>query len=146
MSFIVKKLTLEMLKEKWESFIESLTWLKWNKNADLNKMIKIFEKNKSYETVFVVIEEETWKIVGNMRALCDHKYIRWGCIWWRVEEVSIPESYQWKWIWKMLMKASLEFFKEQWCYKVTLACEEQNIWFYSKFWFEAMELEMKMYV
>ena len=141
----IEKLTLTMLEEKMESFILSLAALKWDPNTDPKKMIEIFKWNQNYETVLVAIDEDSWEIIWNMRALCIHNYIRGWAITWRIEEIVVASNQQWRWVWSKLIAASLEHFKESGCYKVTLASEDHNRWFYEKFGFEALEVEMKMY-
>lgn len=146
MWIVVDKLTLKMLEDKMESFIKSLEPLKWDPNANPDRMIQIFKKNENFETIIVAIDEESWDIVWSLRALSLSNYIRWWWIMWRVEEVVVWLWQQGKWIWTLLLKSALVHFEYEWCYKVSLACSEQNKWFYERFWFDWIETEMKLYI
>ncbi len=146
MEFFITELTLPLLKEKFKSLNASLSWLKVAENVDLQKFIDVFEQSKSYSKTFVVIEQSSWNIVGCVRGLLDYKYIRWGSIGGRVEEITFHPDYQWKWLGSKLMAHVLEYLKAEGCYKIELACEEKLVSFYEKFWFQGMDVEMKMYV
>jgi hypothetical protein len=39
----------------------------------------------------------------------------------------------------------LEYLKQKGCYKIELACDKELTPFYEKFWFQGLEVEMKMY-
>jgi len=147
MTFIIKKLTKELLKEKAESFIESLLSLKWDPDTDINKLLRVFEKNKGFETVLVAINQDNWDIAGSARILEDRKYIRWWDVKaWRIEEVIVSERFQWHWVGTLLLESAIAHAKESGCYKVGLACSEENKWFYERFDMEFSELEMKLYL
>jgi GNAT superfamily N-acetyltransferase len=146
MTYIIEPLTEERLKEKHESFLQSLTWLKWDIHTECDTLIRIFRINKEYETIFVVTDTESGSIVGSIRAILDHKYIRRGGLAGRIEDVSVDQKHQGKWLGKLLLQAAMTHFQKQWCYKVTLACDNTLVWFYEKFGFSAQEVEMKIYL
>lgn len=145
MDFEIKELTLPLLQEKIESFIDSLQALKTDKNVSKEKMYEIFEKSKGNSKTFIIIEEGLWNIIWSVRGVLDYKFIRGWVIAWRVEEVVLHPDFQWKWLGKMLLEKVLNYLKEQGCYKIELACREELIPFYEKFWFEVSENEMKLY-
>jgi len=67
MDFEIKELTLPLLKEKIESFIDSLQALKTDKNVSKEKMYEIFEKSKNNSKTFVIIEKSSGNIIGSVR-------------------------------------------------------------------------------
>jgi len=145
MDFEIKELTLPLLKEKIESFIDSLQALKTDKNVSKEKMYEIFEKSKNNSKTFVIIEKSSGNIIGSVRWVIDYKFIRGGVIGGRVEEVVLHPEYQGKWLGSKLMAHVLEYLKQKGCYKIELACREELIPFNRKFWFEVSETEMKLY-
>jgi len=146
MAVVIKPLTEELLHKEWKSFLHSLLSLKWDENMSQDAVLKIFHENHGRETCFVAIDTDTSEIVGSVRALLDHKYIRGGALAGRIEDIALSESHQGQWIWSLLIKKTMEYFWEKWCYKVTLACDEKLVGFYEKFGFTSQEIEMKMYL
>ena len=76
MAFIIKKLTAEFLSEHWKDFLHTLVPIHGDETMSREALLAIFEHNKEYETIFVALDAETNTIVGSVRALLDHKYIR----------------------------------------------------------------------
>jgi len=146
MSIVITKLSLELLKEKKTSFLDSLSELKGDIHTSCDTLCEIFCKNQDIETVFVAIDTESDTIIGSVRAIIDRKYIRWGSLAGRIEEIAIHKHYQGKWIGSQLVKEALQYFQEQWCYKVTLACADSLVGYYEKFGFTPQEIEMKIYL
>ena len=124
-------------------FLKSLDSLRKASDLDQEKAIKIFEKIKSNpdHVIFVAVLED--RIVGSTTLFIEPKFIHNGGFVAHIEDVVISKDLQRKGIGKKLILASLEYAKNNGCYKTILDCADDLKSFYEKIGFKKYSNAMR---
>ncbi len=119
-----------------KGFLESLDSLRKASDLDLGKAKEIFENIKSNPNhkIFVAIVDE--KVVGSTTLFIEPKFIHQGGLVGHIEDVVVSKEFQGKGIGEKLIEASLDFAKNNGCYKTILDCSEDIKPFYEKIGFK----------
>ncbi len=118
-----------------KGFLESLDSLRKASDLDLGKAKEIFENIKSNPNhkIFVAIVDE--KVVGSTTLFIEPKFIHQGGLVAHIEDVVVSKEFQGKRIGEKLIETSLNFAKNNGCYKTILDCSEDVESFYEKIGF-----------
>ncbi|MFB5645178.1 MAG: GNAT family N-acetyltransferase [Nitrosopumilaceae archaeon] len=124
-------------------FLESLDSLRKASDLDAKKAEKVFENIKSnqHHKIFVAIIDE--KVVGSTTLFIEPKFIHQGGLVGHIEDVVVTKEFQGKGIGEKLIKASLDFAKNNGCYKTILDCSDDVIPFYEKIGFKKHSNSMR---
>ncbi|MFB5611334.1 MAG: GNAT family N-acetyltransferase [Nitrosopumilaceae archaeon] len=124
-------------------FLESLDSLKRASDLDAKKAEKVFENIKSnqHHKIFVAIIDE--KVVGSTTLFIEPKFIHQGGLVGHIEDVVVTKEFQGKGIGEKLIKASLDFAKNNGCYKTILDCSDDVMPFYEKIGFKKHSNSMR---
>ena len=124
-------------------FLKSLDSLRKASDLDQEKAIKIFEKIKSNpnHVIFVAVLED--RIVGSTTLFIEPKFIHNGGFVAHIEDVVVSNDFQRKGIGKKLILASLEYAKNNGCYKTILDCADDLKSFYEKIGFKKYSNAMR---
>lgn len=124
-------------------FLESLDSLRRTSDLDAKKAEKVFENIKSnqHHKIFVAIIDE--KVVGSTTLFIEPKFIHQGGLVGHIEDVVVTKEFQGKGIGEKLIKASLDFAKNNGCYKTILDCSDDVIPFYEKIGFKKHSNSMR---
>lgn len=124
-------------------FLESLDSLRRTSDLDAKKAEKVFENIKSnqHHKIFVAIIDE--KVVGSTTLFIEPKFIHQGGLVGHIEDVVVTKEFQGKGIGERLIKASLDFAKNNGCYKTILDCSDDVIPFYEKIGFKKHSNSMR---
>ena len=119
-----------------KGFLESLDSLRKASDLDPGKAKEIFENIKSNlnHKIFVAIVDE--KVVGSTTLFIEPKFIHQGGLVGHIEDVVVSKEFQGKGIGEKLIEASLDFAKNNGCYKTILDCSEDIKPFYEKIGFK----------
>ena len=119
-----------------KGFLESLDSLRKASDLDSGKAKEIFENIKSNPNhkIFVAIVDE--KVVGSTTLFIEPKFIHQGGLVGHIEDVVVSKEFQGKGIGEKLIEASLDFAKNNGCYKTILDCSEDIKPFYEKIGFK----------
>jgi glucosamine-phosphate N-acetyltransferase len=119
-----------------KGFLESLDSLRKASDLDPGKAKEIFENIKSNPNhkIFVAIVDE--KVVGSTTLFIEPKFIHQGGLVGHIEDVVVSKEFQGKGIGEKLIEASLDFAKNNGCYKTILDCSEDIKPFYEKIGFK----------
>ena len=119
-----------------KGFLESLDSLRKASDLDPGKAKEIFENIKSNPNhkIFVAIVDE--KVVGSTTLFIEPKFIHQGGLVSHIEDVVVSKEFQGKGIGEKLIEASLDFAKNNGCYKTILDCSEDIKPFYEKIGFK----------
>ncbi|KAI5148948.1 glucosamine-phosphate N-acetyltransferase [Nematocida ausubeli] len=145
MSFVIRKLQKEDLNEKYFTLLSTLTEAPLPSKADIDKMYRYMQKHKDTYNVFVVVSPEG-SVVGSGTLLVEKKFIRaLGCVG-HIEDIVISNECQGKGLGRKLITFLADKAKSRKCYKVILACSEENQKFYEKCGFSKKEVMMALYM
>ena len=119
-----------------KGFLVSLDSLRKASDLDSGRAKEIFENIKSNPNhkIFVAIVDE--KVVGSTTLFIEPKFIHQGGLVGHIEDVVVSKEFQGKGIGEKLIKASLDFAKNNGCYKTILDCSEDVESFYEKIGFK----------
>jgi glucosamine-phosphate N-acetyltransferase len=119
-----------------KGFLASLDSLRKASDLDPEKAKEVLQKIKSNPNhkIFVAIDDE--KVVGSTTLFIEPKFIHQGGLVGHIEDVVVGKEYQGKGIGEKLIKASLDFAKNNGCYKTILDCSEDIKPFYEKIGFK----------
>ncbi len=119
-----------------KGFLRSLDSLRKASDLDTGRAKEIFENIKSNPNhkIFVAIVDE--KVVGSTTLFIEPKFIHQGGLVGHIEDVVVSKEFQGKGIGEKLIKASLDFAKNNGCYKTILDCSEDVESFYEKIGFK----------
>ncbi len=119
-----------------KGFLGSLDSLRKASDLDPGRAKEIFENIKSNPNhkIFVAIVDE--KVVGSTTLFIEPKFIHQGGLVGHIEDVVVSKEFQGKGIGEKLIKASLDFSKNNGCYKTILDCSEDVESFYEKIGFK----------
>ncbi len=119
-----------------KGFLGSLDSLRKASDLDPGRAKEIFENIKSNPNhkIFVAIVDE--KVVGSTTLFIEPKFIHQGGLVGHIEDVVVSKEFQGKGIGEKLIKASLDFAKNNGCYKTILDCSEDVESFYEKIGFK----------
>ena len=130
--------TIRQLKKEDLShgFLESLDSLREASNLSPEQREKIFEKIKTNPNHLIFVAESSGKILGSTTLLIEPKFIHNGGLVGHIEDVVVTKEQQGKGIGEKLIQASLDYAKEQGCYKTILDCLDEVKPFYEKIGFK----------
>ena len=134
----------EIQKEDLEKgFLKSLDSLRKASDLDSEKARDIFEEIKSNPNhrIFVAILDE--RVVGSTTLFIEPKFIHQGGLVGHIEDVVVANEFQGKGIGEKLIQASLDFAKNEGCYKTILDCSDDVKPFYEKIGFKKHSNSMR---
>lgn len=137
---------IKELKSKYitENFLVTLKHLSPSTVIDVKKSRKQFKqiKKNNNHKIFVAIDKESSAVIGTASIFVEPKFIH-DCGWLaHVEDVVVSEKYKGQGIGKELMKHVIKTAKKFDCYRVILACSNDNVAFYEKLGFHKRGNEM----
>ena len=92
----------------------------------------IFKPIKKY---ILFNRKKSWRWLGLI------SYSIFDIFWfksWYIDDFFVSKKLRWKWIWKILLKMSLNNIREVWAKYAFLlwnATRKESLWMYKKFWF-----------
>lgn len=140
-------LNKEIASQNIDRLIEiywEMRW-EWEEKLTQKKALGIIEKMLISSDI-LYIDNSKNEIVWVWSVLKEWKMIRWWVLACRIEDVIIKSEFRAFWLWKMLMKETIEHSKKIWAYKITLSARQKTVWFYEKLWFANFSQNMKMYL
>ncbi|KAH9385511.1 glucosamine-phosphate N-acetyltransferase [Nematocida major] len=144
MSYRVRNLRKEDLSEKYFTLLSTLTEAPYPGEEDVQKLFRYMKKNrKTYKTLVVVSPEN--EVVGSGSLLIEKKFIRSLGSVGHIEDIVVSEAHQGKGLGRLLINHLTEKAKASNCYKVILACSEENQKFYEKCGYTKKEVLMALY-
>ena len=117
-------------------FLESLDTLRKASNIEISRAREIFSKIQSNPNHIIFVAELDGKIVGSTTLLIEPKFIHSGGLVGHIEDVVVNKEFQGKKIGEKLIQRSLEYAKNQGCYKTILDCMDDVKPFYEKLGFK----------
>ncbi|KAI5167460.1 glucosamine-phosphate N-acetyltransferase [Nematocida sp. AWRm78] len=144
MSFTIRKLKREDLTEEYFSLLSVLTEAPFPGKEQVDKMYEYMQAHEETYNVFVVCSPEG-KLVGSGTLLIEKKFIRSLGSVGHIEDIVISNECQGKGLGRKLITFLSEKAKTSNCYKVILACSEENQKFYEKCGFVKKEVMMALY-
>ena len=119
-----------------KGFLKSLDSLKKASDIGPKKASKVFDSIKSNPNhkIFVAIIDE--RVVGSTTLFIEPKFIHKGGLVGHIEDVVVSKDCQGKGIGEKLIEASLDFAKNNGCYKTILDCSDEVKPFYEKIGFK----------
>ena len=126
-----------------KGFLESLDSLRKASDLESGKAQEVFDKIKSNPNhkIFVAVIDE--KVVGSTTLFIEPKFIHQGGFVGHIEDVVVAKEFQGKGIGEKLIKASLDFAKNNGCYKTILDCSDDVKPFYEKIGFKKHSNSMR---
>ncbi len=126
-----------------KGFLGSLDSLRKASDLDPGRAKEIFENIKSNPNhkIFVAIVDE--RVVGSTTLFIEPKFIHQGGLVGHIEDVVVANEFQGKGIGEKLIEASLDFAKNNGCYKTILDCSEDVKSFYEKIGFKKHSNSMR---
>ena len=130
---LVRKITQADLDN---GFLESLDSLRKASDIDKNKAKKILEKisKNPDHVIFVAIQDNT--VIGSTTLLIEQKFIHDGGKVGHIEDVVVSKKFQSRGVGAIIIRAVLEYAKNQGCYKTILDCDDIVKPFYEKLGFQ----------
>lgn len=117
-------------------FLTTLDSLRKASNLDDISAKEIFEKIKLNPNHVIIIAELNNRIIGCATILIEQKFIHNGARAAHIEDVAIHKKYQNLGIGKKLINHTLNYAKNNGCYKTILYCEDDIKPFYEKLGFQ----------
>ena len=117
-------------------FLESLDSLRKASDLDSSKAKEILVKIQSNPNHSIFVAELDGKIVGSTTLLIEPKFIHQGGLVGHIEDVVVNKEFQGKKIGEKLIRTSLDYAKNQGCYKTILDCMDDVKPFYEKLGFK----------
>ena len=117
-------------------FLESLDSLRLASDLNLDKAKEVFDKIKSNPNHKIFVARIGEKIVGSATLLIEPKFIHKGGLVGHIEDVVIVKKFQRKGIGKNLIRISLDYARNNGCYKTILDCTDDVKPFYEKMGFK----------
>jgi glucosamine-phosphate N-acetyltransferase len=126
-----------------KGFLGSLDSLRKASDLDSGRAKEIFENIKSNPNhkIFVAIVDEM--VVGSTTLFIEPKFIHQGGLVGHIEDVVVANDFQGKGIGEKLIETSLDFAKNNGCYKTILDCSEDVKSFYEKIGFKKHSNSMR---
>lgn len=117
-------------------FLESLDALRKTSNIDKKKAKAILEKISKNPDHMIFVASMNGKIIGSTTLLIEQKFIHDGGKVGHIEDVVVSEKHQSEGIGATIIRAVLDYAKNQGCYKTILDCDDKVMPFYEKLGFE----------
>lgn len=130
-------------KDFTRGFLESLDSLRKASGLTQEKAKKIFNKIKSNPNHKIFVAQLGDKIVGSTTIIIEQKFIHKGGLVGHIEDVVVSKDVQSKGIGEKLIHASLDYAKNQGCYKTILDCSDDVKKFYEKIGFKKHSNSMR---
>jgi len=119
-----------------KGFLTTLDSLRKTSNLSNNKAVEIYKKIRTNPEHHIIVAEIGGIIVGTATLLIEPKFIHDGGLVGHIEDVAIDKKFQGQKIGEKVIKYSLEFAKNQGCYKTILDCTDNVKKFYEKIGFK----------
>ncbi len=116
-------------------FLESIDSLRQASDLDSETARKILENILSNPAHMIFVAEYDGKIVGSTTLFIEQKFIHKGGLVGHIEDVVVTKQLQGKNIGAELIRHSLNYAKNQGCYKTILDCTDDVLGFYEKLGF-----------
>lgn len=120
----------------FNGFLKSLDSLRKASDIEELKAKDVFSKILSNPNHVIFVAEMNGKIVGSTTLLIEPKFIHKGGLVGHIEDVVVNKEFQGKKIGEKLIQTSLDYAKNQGCYKTILDCMEDVKPFYEKLGFK----------
>lgn len=130
-------------KDFAKGFLEVLDSLRKASDLTQDEAAKIFNKIKSNPNHKIFVAQLGDKIVGSTTLIIEPKFIHKGGLVGHIEDVVVAKSFQAKGIGEKLILASLDYAKNQGCYKTILDCSDDVKPFYEKIGFKKHSNSMR---
>ena len=124
-------------------FLESLDSLRKTSDIDRAKARKILQKISKNPDHVIFVGIQNGKVVGATTLLIEQKFIHDGGKVGHIEDVVVSEQFQSKGVGAAIIRAVLEYAKNQGCYKTILDCDDIVKPFYEKLGFVKHSNEMR---
>lgn len=144
MGYTIRKIRKEDINEKYFELLSTLTEAPYPGQGEIEKMYKYIEDHKETYNVSVIVSSDG-EVVGTGTLLIEKKFIRSLGSVGHIEDIVVSKSHQGKGLGKMMINHLTEKAGEKNCYKVILACSEENQKFYEKCGFKKKEVMMAIY-
>ncbi|KAI5190223.1 glucosamine-phosphate N-acetyltransferase [Nematocida minor] len=144
MGYTIRKLRKKDINENYFSLLSTLTTAPYPGAAEAEKMYRFLRNNRQTYSIFVVVSAED-EVIGTGTLLTERKFIRDLGTVGHIEDIVISKEYQGHGLGMQLIRYLTEKAKEKECYKVILACSEENQKFYEKCGYSKKEVMMALY-
>lgn len=143
-NFLIRQIEIADLQK---GFFQALSNL-----SDLGKIIKdnkraesiLFDiKSSPFYKIFVAVSDDDDQVIGSTTLLIEQKFIHNGGKAGHIEDVTTSRKHEGKGVGSALVRAAVDFAKENGCYKVILDCSKKNIQFYRRMGFKEYEISMR---
>lgn len=131
-------ITIRKIKEDDlnNGFLTSLDNLKTASNMSNEKARTILKKitDNPNNVIFVAVLDN--KVVGSTVLIIEQKFIHDGGLVGHIEDVVVSKEHEGRGIGFKIMRAALEYAKDQGCYKTILDCDDKVRPFYERLGFK----------
>lgn len=141
-NLIIRNLHKDDYHKNYLELLKQLTSID-PKEISSNKFTKFI--NKLDDNHQIVVIEDNNKIIGTVTILIENKLIHNMGKVGHIEDVIVDNAFRGMGLGKILINKALDVGKIKECYKMLLACSEDNKPFYEKCGFIPKELEMALY-
>lgn len=144
MEFTIRKLRREDLSEKYFALLSTLTEAPYPGAESTDKLYRFMRNSRQTYNVFVVVSPEN-EVVGSGTLFIERKFIRSLGSVGHIEDIVISAQHQGHGLGRMLIEHLTEKARSRNCYKIILACSEENKKFYEKCGYVEKEVLMAVY-
>jgi glucosamine-phosphate N-acetyltransferase len=123
-------------KDFERGFLQSLDSLRMASDLTQDKAKEVFNKIKLNPNHKIFVAQLGDRIVGSTTLIIEPKFIHKGGLVGHIEDVVVVKDFQSKGIGEKLIHASLDYAKNQGCYKTILDCSDDVKPFYEKIGFK----------
>lgn len=124
-------------------FLESLDSLRKTSDIDRVKAGEILQKISKNPEHVIFVAIQNGKVIGSTTLLIEQKFIHDGGKVGHIEDVVVSKQFQSKGVGAIIIRAVLEYSKNQGCYKTILDCDDEVMPFYEKLGFVRHSHEMR---
>lgn len=124
-------------------FLESLDSLRKASDLDLSDAEKILAGISSNPDHKIFVAEAAGRIVGSTTLLIERKFIHRGGKVGHIEDVAVTRGLQGNKIGERLVRFSLDYARNQGCYKTVLDCLDDVLGFYERLGFSRTAIGMR---
>jgi len=104
----------------------------------------VLNKIDTFGKIWLLIEDESHKIIGTSTILFEYKFIHDGGVVAHIEDIIIKQDYKNRGCGKFLLHFLKKQAQEKGCYKMILNCANDYINFYKKCGFTESNTEMEI--
>lgn len=144
MEYSIRKIRKDDLDEKYFELLSTLTDAPYPTQAEKEKTFRFIKTHRDTYSIFVMVLPDN-TVIGTGTLLVEKKFIRSLGSVGHIEDIVISKNYQGHGLGRKIIEHLTETAWKKNCYKVVLACSEENQKFYEKCGYKKKEVVMALY-